>query len=184
MADLHGSYAGINKAMDLARTCVYWPGMEADVTDYIKWCLMCIKCSNLPVKTLQPHKVPPGPWVKIGVDFFQDHHSGLYGKSSQIDSFQDHYLYKHIWLLSRPFGMYTVKLASEIVSFQDHCVYTQNWLLSRPYETYTVENNIKLTPFKTITFELYSVWTSMEEPSIDSSENTVYFGLLSRPSED
>ena len=22
---------------------------------------------------LQPHKVPPRPWVKIGVDFFQDH---------------------------------------------------------------------------------------------------------------
>ena len=36
MADLHGSHASINKAMDLARTCVYWPGMEADITDYIK----------------------------------------------------------------------------------------------------------------------------------------------------
>ena len=36
MADLHGSHAGINKAMDLARMCVYWPGIEADVTDYIK----------------------------------------------------------------------------------------------------------------------------------------------------
>ena len=73
MADLHGSHAGINKAMDLARTCVYWPSMEADVTDYIKRCLTCIECSNLPVEMLQPHEVPPGPWVKIGVDFFQDH---------------------------------------------------------------------------------------------------------------
>ena len=36
MADLHGSHAGINKAMDLARTCIYWPGIEADMTDYIK----------------------------------------------------------------------------------------------------------------------------------------------------
>ena len=73
MADLHGSHAGINKAMDLARTCVYWPGMEADITDYIKRCLTCIKISNLPVEMLQPHEVPPRPWVKIGVDFFQDH---------------------------------------------------------------------------------------------------------------
>ena len=73
MADLHGSHAGINKAMDLARTYVYWPRMEADVTDYIKQCLTCIECSNLPVEMLQPHKVPPGPWVKIGVNFFQDH---------------------------------------------------------------------------------------------------------------
>ena len=72
MVDLHGSHACINKAMDLARMCVYWPGMEADITDYIKWCLTCIESSNLPVKMLHPHKVPPGPWVKIGVDFFQD----------------------------------------------------------------------------------------------------------------
>ena len=104
MADLHGSHAGINKAMDLARTCIYWPGMEADVTDYIKQCLTCIEYSNLPVETLQPHKVPPRPWVKIGVDFFQDHlgkkapNSGRLLQqvpicvSSGIDtSFQDHH---------------------------------------------------------------------------------------------
>ena len=80
--------------------------------------------------------------------------------------------------------MYTVKSASKIDSFQDHCVYEQNWLLSRPSETYTVENSIKLTPFKTITLELYSVQNSMEEPSIVSSENTVKvtFGLISGPS--
>ena len=45
----------------------------ADVTDYIKRCLTCIECSNLPVEMLHPHEVPPRPWVKIGVDFFQDH---------------------------------------------------------------------------------------------------------------
>ena len=73
MVDLHGSHASINKAMDLARMCVYWPSMEADVTNYIKQCLTCIKSSNLPVEMLHPHEVPPGPWVKIGVDFFQDH---------------------------------------------------------------------------------------------------------------
>ena len=73
MANLHGSHTGINKAMDLARTCVYWSGMQADVTDYIKWYLTCIKSSNLPMETLQPHEVPPRPWVKIGVDFFQYH---------------------------------------------------------------------------------------------------------------
>ena len=53
--------------------CVYWPRTEADMMDYIKRCLTCIKCSNLPIETLHPHEVPPGPWVKIGVDFFQDH---------------------------------------------------------------------------------------------------------------
>ena len=64
---------GSTRQWTLAITCVYWPGMEADVTYYIKQCLTCIECSNLPIKTLQPHEVPSGPWVKIGVDFFQDH---------------------------------------------------------------------------------------------------------------
>ena len=72
MEDLNKSHADINKAMSLARTCVYWPGMEADLTDYIKRCLVCIDSSNLPVKTLHPHEVLSGPWVKIAMDFFQD----------------------------------------------------------------------------------------------------------------
>ena len=70
MEDLHRNHEGINKAMSLARTCVYWPRMEADVTDYIKRCLMCIESSNLPVDTIQPHEVPSGPWDKVGMGFF------------------------------------------------------------------------------------------------------------------
>ena len=46
--------------------------MEADIADYIKRCLTCIDSSNLPVETLHPHEIPPGPWVKVGMDFFQD----------------------------------------------------------------------------------------------------------------
>ena len=72
MESLHQSHAGINKAMSLARTSMYWPGMGADITDYIKRCLTCIDSSNLPVETLHPHKVLSGPWVKVGMDFFQD----------------------------------------------------------------------------------------------------------------
>ena len=75
MVDLHGSHAGINKAMDLARTCLYWPGMEADVTNYIKQCLTCIESSNLPVEMLHP---PRGPSRTLGKN--------------------------RCWLLSRPFG--------------------------------------------------------------------------------
>ena len=78
MDDLHKSHAGISKALALARMCVYWPGMEVDVTDYIKRCLMCIENSNLPRETLHPHEVPPGPWVKLGMDFFQDHQGKKY----------------------------------------------------------------------------------------------------------
>ena len=72
LADLHKSHEGINWSLSLARTCMYWPGMEADVTDYIKQCIMCINNSKMPVERFHPHKVPTRPWVKIGMDFFQD----------------------------------------------------------------------------------------------------------------
>ena len=39
MDDLYKSHAGINKALSLVWTCVYWPSMEVGVTDYIKRCL-------------------------------------------------------------------------------------------------------------------------------------------------
>ena len=58
-------------SLTLARTCVYWPGMEADVVDYVKQCVTCIDNSKMPMETLHPHEVPTGAWVKLGMDFFQ-----------------------------------------------------------------------------------------------------------------
>ena len=46
--------------------------MEADMIDYIKRCVTCINNSKMPVETLHPHEVPTRPWVKLGMDFFQD----------------------------------------------------------------------------------------------------------------
>ena len=72
LADLHKSHEGVNQSLSLARTCVYWPGMEVDVTDYVKQCIMCINNSKMPVETFHPHEVPTRPWVKLGMEFFQD----------------------------------------------------------------------------------------------------------------
>ena len=72
LADLHSSHKGANRSLSLAKMCVYWPGMEADVMDYIRRCVTCINNAKIPVETLHPHEVPAGPWIKIGMDFFQD----------------------------------------------------------------------------------------------------------------
>ena len=40
--------------------------------DYIRRCVTCIDNAKIPVETLHPHEVPAGPWIKIGMDFFQD----------------------------------------------------------------------------------------------------------------
>ena len=72
LADLHRSHEGVNWSLSLAKTCVSWPGMEADMMDYIRWCVTCIDNVKIPVETLRPHEVPARPWIKIGMDFFQD----------------------------------------------------------------------------------------------------------------
>ena len=72
LAILHKRHEGANRSLSLARTCVYWQGMEAGVIVYIKWCVTCIDNSKIPVETLHPHAVPIGPWIKLGMDFFQD----------------------------------------------------------------------------------------------------------------
>ena len=71
MADLHKSHESINKSLNLVSTCIYWPGMEAEVMAYMKRCLTCIDNTRLPVETLHPHEVPSGPWEKVGMDYFQ-----------------------------------------------------------------------------------------------------------------
>ena len=64
LADLHKSHEGANWSLSLAKMCVYWPGMEADMMDYIKRCVTCINNTKIPVETLHPHEVPAGPWIK------------------------------------------------------------------------------------------------------------------------
>ena len=43
LAGLHGAYQGINKMQAQVREAVYWPGIEADIVDYVHWCTICTK---------------------------------------------------------------------------------------------------------------------------------------------
>ena len=67
MADLHKSHEGINKSLTLARTCVYWPGMEADVIDYVKRCMTCIDSTRLPCGDTTP---PQGSNRPLGQNWY------------------------------------------------------------------------------------------------------------------
>ena len=41
--DLHDSHQGIEKMTHLARAHIYWPGIDADITDYVKHCTICAR---------------------------------------------------------------------------------------------------------------------------------------------
>ena len=71
MADLHKSHEGINKSLTLARTCVYWPGMEVDVTGLWEEMSDLHRQHQTARGDTTSTQGPTGPWVKVGMDFFQ-----------------------------------------------------------------------------------------------------------------
>ena len=67
---LHEGHLSVNKTWENAKEHLYWPGMDADISDYHKRCQECIKRSRMPKEPLQPHDIPAGPWLKLGMDYF------------------------------------------------------------------------------------------------------------------
>ena len=55
----------------LARTHVYWPGIDADISDNIKHCTIFAR--HKASQTVQPmlsRDVPDGPWQELAADYF------------------------------------------------------------------------------------------------------------------
>ena len=68
---VHQAHLGTESCLRRARECLYWPGMNADMKDYIS---RCDRCRNFEIsnqkETLMPHELPPRPWEKVGTDLF------------------------------------------------------------------------------------------------------------------
>ena len=69
IADLYGAHQGTNRMQTQAREAVYWPGIDADIADYV-----CTKCTkhkaSPPAQPMLPRDVPDGPWQEIVADYF------------------------------------------------------------------------------------------------------------------
>ena len=68
---IHSSHVGIEGSLRRARECVYWPGMNADVKDYISKCETCrAEGKSQSKETLMSHEIAGRPWEKVGLDLF------------------------------------------------------------------------------------------------------------------
>ena len=67
---LHEGHLSVKKTQENAWEHLHWPGIDADISDYTKRCQECIKRSRMPKEPLQPHDIPEGPWLKLGMDYF------------------------------------------------------------------------------------------------------------------
>ena len=68
---LHYAHSGVVSTLLLARASIYWPGMSAEIKQFIEMCDVCRAFDRKqPKETLIPHEVPGRPWAKVGVDVF------------------------------------------------------------------------------------------------------------------
>ena len=69
---LHISHLGAESCLRRARQCVYWPGINADLKEYIGQCDVCNQYGQKQQKeTLITHELTDRPWEKIAIDLFE-----------------------------------------------------------------------------------------------------------------
>ena len=69
--DIHIGHVGIEGCLRRARESVYWPGMNAEIKEWIQTCETCREYErSQPKESLMSHDVPDRPWQKVGVDLF------------------------------------------------------------------------------------------------------------------
>ena len=74
MKRIHSSHIGVEGCLRRACESIYWPGMNAEVKDFIEQCEVCRSCDDRQQKeTLLSHDVPDRPWTKVGIDMFLFH---------------------------------------------------------------------------------------------------------------
>ncbi|MFH4981289.1 hypothetical protein AB6A40_007998, partial [Gnathostoma spinigerum] len=78
LRQLHTGYPGINRMKALARSYVYWPGIDKDIEAMVRHCQPCALALKDPVKTnLASWPIPDKPWSRIHIDYagpFEGHY--------------------------------------------------------------------------------------------------------------
>ena len=68
--EFHGHHPGIVKMKELARSYVWWPGIDKDIELAVKGCADCQSVRNSPASApLHNWELPTGPWQRVHIDF-------------------------------------------------------------------------------------------------------------------
>lgn len=70
LEELHTGHIGIVKMKALARSRIWWPGMEQQIEQMARKCEPCQALRNKPAPTtLHPWTWPKRPWQQLHIDF-------------------------------------------------------------------------------------------------------------------
>ena len=68
--ELHQTHSGIVKTKSLARSYVWWPGLDVQIENLTKSCATCQAARSASmVAPLHPWTWPAKPWQRINIDF-------------------------------------------------------------------------------------------------------------------
>ncbi|KAM8703144.1 hypothetical protein ACLKA7_007855 [Drosophila subpalustris] len=68
--ELHRAHLGVVKMKSIARSFVYWPGIDKDIENTAQTCDFCARNASLPPKCSDHHwEYPKGPWERIHIDY-------------------------------------------------------------------------------------------------------------------
>ena len=68
--ELHQAHPGVNKMKSLARSYVWWPGIEGQIEDIVRKCSVCQEHQNMPQKVpIHPWEYPTKPWTRLHMDY-------------------------------------------------------------------------------------------------------------------
>ncbi|CAC5382924.1 unnamed protein product [Mytilus coruscus] len=68
---LHEGHLGIEKTRKLARDSIFWPGINAQITDFISKYSVCLESRRSNTKKpMAESETPELPWMTVGIDIF------------------------------------------------------------------------------------------------------------------
>ena len=68
--ELHQGHPGITHMKGLARSFVWWPGMDRQLEEKVKSCQSCQQNQSIPAEApLYPWEWPKRPWARLHVDY-------------------------------------------------------------------------------------------------------------------
>ena len=68
--ELHKDHPGITRMKSVARSYMWWPGIDKEIEQVVKFCEACLAVKhNPPVAPLQPWVWPQQPWQRIHLDY-------------------------------------------------------------------------------------------------------------------
>ena len=109
---LHEGHPGIVKMKCLARSYVWWPGLDQDIENVARSCAPCIQIKSNPGPVpLHPWVWPRSPWKRIHVDF-----AGPLFDKSYLVVVDAHSKWPEVWEMSSTSSLKTIEVLKHLFS--------------------------------------------------------------------